>query len=123
MSVALGADFLGPPLLGGVHLVWSDASSLGHDAQTPPYGVGVEIERPTDAFEGVRPVRLVGQEPMLRLSEKPSAFKVRGETVLLQAIERVLQNGDHEPLFGRLHAPPGEMLRGQHDVAAHHSNG
>ena len=83
---------------------------------------GVEIECVTNALERVRPVRLPGQEPALRLSEGLSAVSVLGEAMLLYAIERVLKDGNHEPLLGCLPMLRSEVLGRQHDVGLHHTN-
>jgi hypothetical protein len=84
-------------------VVWRHAQTLAH-------GIRVEIEDATNAFEGVRPVGLVGEEPPLRLTEEPAALTARGEAILLKAIERVVQDGNHEPLLGCLLAPRTEVL-------------
>ena len=63
-------------------------------------GVRVEIKNPTYAREGVWPVFLVGEQPLHRLVEDPSATIGRGEAVLFNAIEGILKDGSHEPLLG-----------------------
>ena len=72
--------------------------------QTLAHGSRVEPEKSTDAFEGVRPVSLIGEEPLLRLVEETATATVRGEAILLEASEGIVENGNHEPPLGWLRA-------------------
>jgi hypothetical protein len=95
---------------------------LWRHTQTLAYGIRVEIKDPTNAFEGVRPFGLVGEEPLLRVVEEPAAGPAGSEAILLKAIERVMKDGNHEPLLGCLLAPRSEVLRRQDDVELRHTN-
>ena len=97
-------------------------SSLRQKAESLPYGVRVEVEDPTDGLKGVRPVCLVGEKPLRRLTEEPATAIVRREAMFLKTIERVVKNGDHEPVLGCLFAPPSEVLRRQHRVVPPHAD-
>lgn len=85
-------------------------------AQTLADGIRVEIEDPTNGFEGIRPVCFVGDEPPLRRAEELAALGARGGTIFLEAFERVAKDGNHQPLFGDLLAPRSEVLRRQQDA-------
>jgi hypothetical protein len=89
---------------------------LWHHAHTLADGARVEIEDRTNRFERVRPVWLVGKKPPLRLPEEPAVAKAGREAIPLDAIERVVKNGNHEPLLGRLLGQRSEMLRRQDDI-------
>jgi hypothetical protein len=98
-------------------------SLLWRHAQTLAHGIRVEIKDPANAFERVRPFGLVGEEPLLRLVEEPATVTPRGEAILLKTIERVVKDGNHEPLLGGLRVPRSEVLRRQDDVGLRHTNG
>ena len=66
---------------------------------------------------------LLGKEPLLCLAEEPSAADGRGETILFNAIERVVQHSNHEPVLGCLLAPRSEELGRQQDVEACRTGG
>lgn len=91
--------------------------------QALAYGVGVEIENRTNAFEGVRPVGIGGEEPLLCFVEEAAAVIARGEAMLLEALERVLQHGNHEPFFRYLLVRRSKVLRRQDDVELRQATG
>ena len=97
------------------------ALSIRPHSQALAHSVRVEPEDAANAFEGARPVCLLGEEPLLCLVEEPTAVSIRGEAILLNAIERVVKDGDHEPLLGYLRAPRREVLRRQNGVDLRHT--
>ena len=86
-------------------------SRVRQDVQMLPHGVRVEIENRANGLERVEPVRFVGEKPPLRLKEESSANGVRRKAVLLEAIKRVVKDGDHETLLRGLLAQNSEVLR------------
>jgi len=71
------------------------------------HGVRVEIEHLANVLEGIRPVWLRGEQPLLRLVEEPTASSVCGEAVLFNASDGGVEDGHPEPvlwceLFGRV---------------------
>jgi len=64
--------------------------------QAVTHGVRVETEDLTDALERVRPGGILGADPLRDLAEEPSASMVGGAAIFLDAIDRVLDDGDHE---------------------------
>ena len=56
------------------------------------------------------------QQPMLRLVKEALALPVGGKAIPLDAIERIVKHGNHEPLLGRAPARRSAVLRGQNDV-------
>jgi hypothetical protein len=95
------------------------ASVLGElTCKTQPNDVRIEIEDAADAFEGARPSALAGENPAPHLLVLAAAVPVRSETIPLKAVNRVLENGNHEPLFGGLSGAPGcDASRRLDDVA------
>ena len=85
-------------------------------------GVRVEIENPTYAREGVWPVFLVGEQPLHRLVEEPSATTARGEAVLFNAIKGIVKDGSHQPLLGCGVPLRSDGLRWQRGGARYHTD-
>ena len=92
----------------GSHGYWW---SLRRQSQALAQGVRVDIEDRTDALEGVWPVCLPGEQPLPYLVEEPSASSVCGEAILVYALDRVVEDGDPEPVLRCQFSVRSEVLR------------
>jgi hypothetical protein len=85
-------------------------------AQTVTHGVRIETENVTDGFERVRSVSPPGAEPPCFFIEEPATSTVGGKAMLFHAIDRVLDDGGHQPLLWYYRPARAEVLRRQDDV-------
>src|SRR5882724_10705587 len=74
--------------------------------------VRIQLERVADVLVGEHPRIVRGEQPLFRLGEELTATWLARERKLLIAIDRVLENGEHQPLFAaRSRAPAPEVRK------------
>src|SRR5262249_34409390 len=79
----------------------------------------VQTEQITYIDEGERPGAVFGIDPLLGVDKQLARLRVTRAHVLLEAFDRVLQQGDYQPVFSLLrdtmpHRP--EKLRREQDI-------
>jgi len=90
--------------------------SLRPQSKALAHGARVEIEDCTDALEGVWPACLPGEQPLLHLIEDAPTATIDCEAIFLNGMDRVVQDGDPEPLLRCQCPASSEVLRGQDHV-------
>src|SRR5437899_3059630 len=72
-----------------------------HAQERIAHAVRIDAERLTDVVEGERPVPIPRAYPALRLPRQHARPRARRPKILLEAADRVLEDGEHERLLGR----------------------
>src|SRR6266403_626032 len=72
-----------------------------HAQERIAHAVRIDAERLTDVVEGERPVPIQRAYPALRLPRQHARPRARRPKILLEAADRVLEDGEHERLLGR----------------------
>jgi len=94
---------------------------LRREQEAEPDRIRIEIEDRADTLEGVRPVWLLREQPLLRLAESTLAMHVRRNAVSLDAANRIVENSNHQPVLRRQLLWLPKMLRRQDQIGFAHS--
>jgi hypothetical protein len=96
--------------------------ALAPAAEAAPEILGIEVEHAAHVVERHQGVGGRVEEPFLRLGEEAVPTRAAREEVRLEAVDRILQNGEHQPLFAwtiRLLPQPFEVLIRKDEVLFH----